>query len=112
MPAARASGANSGDSVEGAIQEGPTAEIPDRSAFTTARLLRGLALFVVLTAAGFWFLSRRGTSGSGLLQNLPTIHPGLLALACVPAFLDPLLGGLRIRLCATALGARIGFWPS
>ena len=84
---------------------------PGRGALTPARLLRGFGLFVLLTAVAFWFLSRRGTLGENVFENLRTIHPLALAIACLPAFLDQLLGGLRIRVCAHALGSRIGLWP-
>jgi hypothetical protein len=85
--------------------------VPGRGALTTARLARGFALFVLLTAAAFWFLSRRGTLGGDTLAALGTVHPLALAVGCFQALLDQGLGGLRIWCCARALGARVGIWP-
>jgi uncharacterized protein (TIRG00374 family) len=102
-----------GASLPLATQNDPAAGTPlsSRDAFTPSRLARGFFLFVVLTALGFWIVSRRGTLGPNLLETLRTVHPAALAVGCLQALLDQLLGGLRIWSCARALGTRVALWP-
>jgi hypothetical protein len=76
---------------------------------TVARLARGLVLFAAITAAGFWILSRRGTLGD--LRALGNVQAWAIVVGCLQALLDQLLGGLRIWLCARALG-RTSSWAA
>jgi len=97
--------ANGNDSVASAS---PAA---GRGTWTAARLARGLLLFVALTAVGFGILWHRGTLGSGGLSAMRRVHPAALVVGGLQALLDVLLGGMRIWLCARALGQSIRPWP-
>jgi uncharacterized protein (TIRG00374 family) len=94
-----------------ATSSGDAPGAPSRSAWSGANLGRGFLLFLVLTGAAFWFLSRRGTLGEGVWPALRTVHPAAIAIGCLQALLDQVLGGLRICVCARVLGATIGLWP-
>ena len=74
-----------------------------------AHLAHGLILFILITAVGFWILSRRGTLGD--LRALGGLQAWAIGVGCLQALLDQLLGGLRIWVCARALGEKVALWP-
>jgi len=77
------------------------------SNWSRRRLQRGVLLFVVSTAVGFWIVQWRGRLGGGL-QALGSVAPGFVLAGGLLTASDQVLGGLRMWCAARAIGGRVG----
>ena len=77
----------------------------------SSRILRGLIVFLVLSAIGFAFLFLRPAS-SEQVRQLGRLRPEYLALTLCFSLLDMFLGGLRNHVFIREIRPDMGYWTS
>lgn len=77
----------------------------------SSRILRGLVVFLALSALGFALLFLRSAS-AGPVRQLGRLRPEYLALTLAFSLLDMLLGGLRNHVFIREIRPEMGYWTS